>query len=213
MQCCADRGCSAFFNEKLARRDARRYRKKGLRGPASRIVDFLRRRGIEGRSVLEVGGGVGAVDIELLKAGAAHATLVELSPAYEPFAREIAREAGVDARLERRLLDFAAQPEEIEPADVVVMNKVVCCYPDYDALVGAAAERTTGTLVMTFPRDAWWTRAGFGACNLVLRLRKSSFRAFVHPPASIVAAATSRGLRPVEEHVGAVWRFAALERA
>ena len=145
--CCSGPACGEFFTERVAQRDARAYRRKGLTGPAARIRDVLRRRGLEGSTVLEVGGGVGALHLELLKAGAATATNVELSPAYEPYAAGLAREEGLEARVQRRLLDFAREAEGLAPADLVVLNKVVCCYPDYESLVGAAADRTRRLLV------------------------------------------------------------------
>jgi 2-polyprenyl-3-methyl-5-hydroxy-6-metoxy-1,4-benzoquinol methylase len=212
MSCCGAKGCDEFFNDKVARRDAGRYRKKGLTGPARRIVDHLRGRGIAGTTVLEVGAGVGSLSLELVKAGAASAAEIELSPAYEPYALELARDAGLEDRIERRTLDFAEAADEVAPAGVVVLNKVVCCYPDYERLVGAAAERAGQSLVLTFPRDAWWTRFGVAAANFVERLRRQSFRAYVHPPEAVLAVAEARGLRRIAEHTGLIWRFAALER-
>ena len=69
MKCCSDRGCDEFFTESVARRDANRYRRAGIDDSAQRVVEFVRGHGIEGRSVLEVGGGVGAIQLELLRAG------------------------------------------------------------------------------------------------------------------------------------------------
>jgi 2-polyprenyl-3-methyl-5-hydroxy-6-metoxy-1,4-benzoquinol methylase len=213
MGCCTGKGCNEFFNERVARHDAERYRKKGLTGPGRRIVDYLRGRGIAGSTVLEVGAGVGSLHLELLRAGAARATGIELSSAYEPYALDLAREAGVEARVERRVLDFAAAPEDAPSADAVVLNKVVCCYPDYERLVGAAAQHARRSLVLTFPRDAWWTRLGVAAANLVERLRRQSFRAYVHPPSAVIAAAEVQGLKRTVEHTGAVWLLVAFERA
>ena len=127
----------------------------------------MRERGIEGGTVLEPGGGIGAVEIELLKAGAARSTVVELSPGYEQVAAELAREAGVAERMERRVGDFAA--DGTEPADVVVLHRVVCCYPDYERLLGAAAEKARQTVVFTYPPRNVVSRAVLGLVNLWLR--------------------------------------------
>lgn len=176
------------------------------------MVEFLGGR-VTGASVLEVGGGVGALQLELLKTGAACAVNVELSSAYEGEAAALAREAELEELTERRVLDFAERAAEVDPADVVVMNKVVCCYPDYDALVGAAAEHARRHLLLSFPRRTWWLRLGVAAANLFERLSRNSFRAYVHPPAAILATAEARGLRPVLTHRGVIWQVAALERA
>jgi magnesium-protoporphyrin O-methyltransferase len=209
--CCA-KGCDDFFTDRVARRDARRYRERGLDELSRRVVDTATRRGVGGRAVLEVGGGTGAVQLELLKAGAEHAVNVELSPAYEPYARALLAEAGLAGRVERRLLDFAEAAGEVAPADLVILNRVVCCYPDYETLVRAAADRTRGLMVLTFPRGSWWVRLGTRVLNVGLTLRRGTFRVFAHPPEGVIAAAEARGLRRVLSHRGALWQLVALER-
>jgi magnesium-protoporphyrin O-methyltransferase len=213
MNCCSTKGCGEFFTDRVARRDARRYRRRGLDGNAQRLVDFVRREGIDDKTVLEIGGGVGAIELELLRAGAMHATNAELSAAYESQAAELLDEAELTGRTERRVLDFAEHGDEIEAADVVVLHKVVCCYPDYEALVGAASAHTRRQLVLTFPRDSVWARAGLAALNLSQRLRRRSFRAYLHPPAAIIAVAQSHGLEPASRHRGLFWEFAGLTRS
>jgi hypothetical protein len=99
-----------FFNQRFARRLANRYRKRGLDKTAQTMVEFLRQLGIEGASVLEIGGGVGEIQIELLQAGAARAQNLELSPAYQQQAQRLAGQAGVQGRLDWRVHDLAADP-------------------------------------------------------------------------------------------------------
>lgn len=210
--CCSlPRGYDKLFGEKTARRDLKRYRRKGLDDTARQIVEFLRGRGVEGLSVLEIGGGVGALEAELLKSGAARAVNYELSPSYEESACELWREVGVEDRAEYRVGDVTQN--EVPAADAVVMHKVVCCYPDAEALVGAAAERAGRYLVMSFPRERRLTRIGFGGLNLVARLLRWEYRSFIHPVSEIIGAAERRGLKQVEEHRGLIWQVVALERA
>jgi magnesium-protoporphyrin O-methyltransferase len=210
--CCSASGWDEFFTDKVARRDARRYRRSGLDGNARRLVDFVRHQGVDGRSVLEVGGGVGAIQVELLRAGASRTVNAELSAAYEPHAAALADEARLVGRTERRVLDFATQGHEIEDADVVILHKVVCCYPDYETLVGTAATHAKHQLALTFPRDAVWLRLGFTVLNLLQRMRRRSFRVYLHPPASVLAVARAHGLEPASHHRGLVWEFAGLTR-
>jgi magnesium-protoporphyrin O-methyltransferase len=212
VSCCAPRGCTQFFGERTARRDARRYRRKGLDETAQRMVDFLRGRGLEQATVLEIGGGVGAIGLELLKAGADRAVEVELSPNYERMAAELVGEGGFEDRVERRLGDVVAEAETVPSADAVVMHRVVCCYPDPEALVGTAGERARRHLVLSFPRDRRLIHLGGRLVNLWFRLRRWDFRFYPHPPATILAAAERQGLRPVFQHRGPIWEVAALER-
>jgi len=208
--CCA-RSYERFFGERTARRDARRYRRKGLDPTAQRLVDEVAARGVTGASVLEVGGGVGAIELELLKRGAARATNVELSHGYEHEARALLAEAGVEERIERRHGDFVAAEAALDQADVVVMHRVVCCYPDPEALVGLGAAHARHLLALSFPRDTWWIRLGSRVVNVFFRA-VGWIESYVHSPARILAAAQARGLTPVHDHSGRLWRTAVLER-
>jgi len=175
------------------------------------MVDELRARGVVGASVLDVGGGVGAIDIELLGAGAATATNVELSGGYEEEAARLLADRGLESRVERRVGDFVEGAARIEPADLVVLHRVVCCYPDEEALVGAASDRTGRLLALTFPRDRFVVRTAFRLANVVMR-RLYDFETYVRPTAAVLAPAEARGLRVVREHEGLVWTLAVLER-
>ena len=210
--CCARHGQEELFGEKTAANDARKYRRKGPDPMARSLARRAGTRGVEGASVLEIGGGVGQVALELLKAGAASAEVVELLPDYEQFVHELAVEAGVDERISFRTADLVADPAAAARVDLVVMNKVVCCTPDGIALAGIAASLARRTLVFSFPRGVWWARAGLGAVHLYLRLRGRRFRVFVHPTAALEAAVESRGFVRASERNGPLFRIAAFER-
>jgi 2-polyprenyl-3-methyl-5-hydroxy-6-metoxy-1,4-benzoquinol methylase len=191
---------------------AKRYRKRGLDGTARRMVEFLERRGIEGASVLEVGGGVGEIQIELLKRGAARAVNLELSPAYDAEASLLLQEAGLQDRAERRLHDIAVDPQDVEPADVVVLHRVVCCYPDYERLLGAVAAHARRFVVFSYPPRNVMSRTWVAGANLVFRLLRREYRTFVHPPAAMLAVLEERGLRDAFTSRSLVWQVAGLER-
>jgi hypothetical protein len=210
--CCNSRGCDWFFSARFARRVAKRYRKRGLDKPSRQIVEFLQSRGVQGATVLEIGGGVGEIQIELLKRGAARAINLELSPAYDEQAAQLARDAGVGDRVERRLHDIAVDPAGVEAVDVVVLNRVVCCYPDYERLLGAAADHASRLLVFSHPpRNLLW-RSIAGTQNVGFRLLRKEFRAFAHPPAAMLAVLERHGLRHTFSHPGLPFRVAGLER-
>jgi magnesium-protoporphyrin O-methyltransferase len=201
-----------LFDEKNARAKAREYAEKGLNDDGQRIVDFVRTRMSPGYSVLEVGGGVGAIQLELLRDGAARAVNVELATQYERVASELIRERGLGDRVERRLGDFVRDADGIPDADVVVLQRVVCCYPDADALIGAAADHARRLLLLTFPVERWWIRVGLAAENVFFRLRGSTFRSFVHSTAAVIAVARRHGMRLAEHRRGLIWQVLALER-
>jgi magnesium-protoporphyrin O-methyltransferase len=191
---------------------AKRYRKRGLDKPAGRMVAFLESRGLDGATVLEVGGGVGEIQLELLKRGAARTVNLELSDAYESEARRLAREAGVEGRVERRLHDIAVEPAAVEPVDIVVLHRVVCCYPDYERLLGAASDHAGRLLVFSHPPRNVISRALVAAQNLGFRMARREFRTFAHPPPAMLAVLERRGLRTAYVHRGVPWQVAGLER-
>jgi 2-polyprenyl-3-methyl-5-hydroxy-6-metoxy-1,4-benzoquinol methylase len=210
--CCNPRGCDQFFSPRFARRMAKRYRKRGLDKTARRMVEFIQQRGIEGATVLEVGGGVGEIQIELLKQGAAHAVNLELSPAYDEEAAKLLNEAGLKDKAERRLRDIAVDRDDVEPADVVVLHCVVCCYPDYERLLTAAAEHARRLVVFSYPPRNAISRLVVAAENLIFRLLRKEFRTFAHPPSEMLSVLKKRGLRPTFDDHGPIWRVAGLER-
>jgi magnesium-protoporphyrin O-methyltransferase len=210
--CCARHGQEELFGERFAKRAARRYRRKGPDRMAKALARRASARGLEGATVLEIGGGIGQVLLQLLERGAREGEIVELVPAYEDEAGALAAELGVGERASYRTADLVTDPEARRPADVVVLNKVVCCTPDGVALAGIAAALAQRTLVLSFPRDAWWARAAFGTANACFRLRRNRFRTFVHPSAALQAAAEREGLALASTRDGPLFRIAAFER-
>jgi magnesium-protoporphyrin O-methyltransferase len=191
---------------------ARRYRRRGLGKAERRIVDFLVAHGVAGATVLEIGGGVGELQIELLRRGATSTTNLELVAAYDTQAAALAAEAGVSARVRRRVLDIASAPEQVEPADVVVLHRVVCCYPDYERLLGAAADHARRLLVFSHPPRNVVSRSFLASQNAMFRLSGKQFRTFAHPPEAMLEVLTRRRLTQVYAGHGGVWRIAGLER-
>ena len=208
---CCSTDYRRLFNGKYASRDAKRYRERGLTGSSRALVTLAG--DVRGASILDVGGGVGAIEIELLAVGAERATSVELSGGYEEAAAALLAERDLAGRVERRVADFVADADGIEPHDVVVMHRVICCYPDVDALVTTAASHAKRRLLVTYPQERSWIRAGLGMMNLWLRLTRCGFRSYVHPVARIDGAAEKHGLRlERRERHGLLWESAAFAR-
>ncbi len=211
-ECCDPRGCDEVFGTNFARQMAKRFRRRGLDATARRMVDFLAADGLRGATVLDIGGGVGEIGIELLKRGAAKVTTLELSAAYDGEARRLAEEAGVSDRAHRRVADLAASPEEVGPADLVVLHRVVCCYPDYVRLLSVAANHSRRRLVFSHPPRHAFSRVVVTLQNAALRIMRQEYRAFVHPPDAMAQVAIDQGMRSVLVAGGTVWQVRGLVR-
>lgn len=210
--CCDSGSYRATFSDRFARRLARRYRRHGLNRTQRRLVGFLAARGIEGATVLEIGGGVGDLQVELLRRRAASVTNLELSTGYEEQARDLLERSGLKGRVERRFIDIAVSPDQVEAADVVVLHRVVCCYPDYHRLLSSAGGHANRLLVYTHPPAHPFTRFVIGCDNMLRRLRRNDFRAFVHPPDAMLEVLREQGLTVRYRHRGLFWTVVGLER-
>lgn len=222
--CCRSGPCEEAFGAADARRDMLSYLRRGLGGLERQMLDALRSAlgpaapgphdpapgaspALAGARVLEIGGGVGAIQAELLRQGAASGEVVELVGAYRPFAAQLARETGVADRTRFRVHDLLADPAAVEPADVVVLNRVVCCSADGLQLAAAAAMLTRRALLLSFPRSNTFTRGLAAAQRGLFRLFGRSYRAFAWPQEAIAAAARSGGLELRSSGGGLFWRY------
>lgn len=195
--CCEPQGYDRVFDDREARRAAARYRRSGLTSLPRRTVELYRDGTIGGDSLLEIGGGVGDFQVEMLKAGVRTAVGVDMSPGYDDVAAGLLADGGLTSRVERRTGDVVVHPDLATPADIVALHSVVCCYPDVRRLLAVAAENARRFLVVSFPRHTWWLRAGAPFMNIYPRLRHSDWRFYVHPEESVVGAVTDAGLQLV----------------
>lgn len=203
--------CSSFwagnqrqFSDATVRRDLERYRRQGP-DPTTRLLRDAVLRAGNGKTVLDVGAGIGALSFELLAAGAERVTAVEAAPAYLAGFREEASRRNLSDRLELVHGDFTAVAGDIMQADVVTMDRVVCCYPAYQPLLEAALRRSRRLLAFSYPRDRWYVRAGVAIENLGRALFRNPFRGFVHPARGFEALLEQHGFLRIERRETLKW--------
>lgn len=204
-------GAADFFDERVARRELKRLRRKGPSSTTRHLLDALAA-DVPGRSVLDVGGGVGALQLGLLQAGAVRATNVDASPAYQAAARDEAERRSVMDRLSLRTGDVVELAPEIEVHDVVTLDRVLCCYPDLDALLEVTTVRARRVWAAVFPREHLLVRIGGWLLNLVQRLRRHPFRIYLHGTERIEAAIRERGFRERSRARTFLWDARVFER-
>ena len=202
-----------IFDQQSADADLDRYRRHGPDRTTEMLLGMIRERGVEGASVLDVGGGIGVIDHELLRAGAGYAVLVDASPPALAAARVEARRRGVLERLDFVDGDFVSRSASIDAADIVTLDRVVCCYPDVESLVHLSSSRARSVYGLVLPRDRLILRVGLRLLNIWFRLRGFRYRSFVHPNARVDAIVAGSGLRPAREQRTFVWRVVLYDRA
>ena len=213
MDCCQPDLYDTQFDVEHAADELRDYRRHGPRGWTARLIQELAKGGVDGLTVLDIGAGVGAVHQALLAAGAASATDVDASGPYLAAAREEAERRGLADRVTYVKGDAVRVGPEVAEADLVALDRVVCCYADIDGLVRMAASHTRRRLGMVFPRDSGWIRRGVALSNRWSAFRGDPFRLYAHPTDAVLAIARESGLEPVSTHRGFLWQTLVLERA
>lgn len=196
------------FGEDSARADLRSYRRRGPAGQTELILEAVRSLGTRNLALLDVGGGIGAIHHELLGDVAREATHVDASSAYLQKARQEAARRGHTDQVRFIHADFTDVAHKVPQADVVTLDRVVCCYPDFHSLLKAAAEHSGRALAFTYPRETWYLRIGLGVINFVQRLRRDPFRVFLHPVAEMDALLKREGFERISLRRLFVWEMA-----
>jgi predicted methyltransferase len=202
-----------FYDERRAASDLRRYREKGSRPWTRTLIESLKAEGVEGATLLDIGGGVGVIHHELLAAGVASATCVDASAAYLATAGAESERRGHAERVTYRHGDFVELAESIPPADIVTLDRVINVYPDWRRLAELSAARAQRLYGLVYPRDRRLVRLIIFAMNGVLRLRGKRVRASVHPADAIEHVLRESGLSlQSSRNAGPAWQVAVYRR-
>jgi len=200
------------FSEAEARAELRTYRKRGPAHQTKLILEAIRALGLKHAELLDVGGGIGAIHHELLEDVVHEVTHVDASSAYLKEAREEAARRGHGEHVNFIHADFTDIASELPKADIVTLDRVVCCYPDFRRLLKASAEHSRRALAFTYPRETWYLRIAFRIGNFFQRLRKDPFRIFLHPVVEMDALLKREGFERISLRRLFVWEMACYQR-
>ncbi|HEX9815389.1 MAG TPA: class I SAM-dependent methyltransferase [Candidatus Thermoplasmatota archaeon] len=213
MTCPHCEGAQKIFSDRTAKRDLRRFQKKGPAKTTQILFDLVPADAWRGASVLDIGGGIGAIQHEAIRRGADRVTDVDASPAYLALAKAEAARRGYSERATYRQGDFVELAPTIPAADLVTLDRVVCCYPHADALLTNAGKHARRFVALVWPRDRWWTRLLAGIGNMFLRLTRNEFRAYIHPDAVVTDTLLRQGLSQRAARTAGYWQVRVYERA
>lgn len=206
MACCCPHSVDAgrLFS-RLAPWQRRHYLRAGFERSQEHLIEGLQRAGIEGATLLEIGSGVGYLHQHLLEHGAARATGIDLAERMITEARALAQRRGLEARTEYRVGDFIELAGSLELADVTILDKVICCYPDAETLVTRSLARTRRVYAFTLPRDRWYTHLGAAFIGAFMRLIRCRYRSYIHDPKRIEDCVTAAGFRKQYDNRTLFW--------
>ena len=213
MNCCKTQTYERQFDENLASNDLRRYRRKGPDRTTRMLIKALKSEGVEGKTLLDIGAGVGAITHALLASGVRRAVIVDASGPYLGAARRVAEANGTQDQVDFVHGDFVELASSIAAADIVTLDRVICCYSDMPSLVSNSTDRARRYYGLVYPRDRWWVRLAIRILNFVQRLRRDPFLVFAHPNREVEDQILTRGFEGRYRHEGIFWQVALYRRA
>lgn len=209
MNCCSNpqcRGIEEVFDDSVARQELKEYKNKGLRKTTRILLEAVQKLGVEEATLLDIGGGIGAIQLEMLKAGVVQVTNVDASPAYSKVAREEAARHGWGEKVTYHVGNFVDIAPTLNPVEIVTLDRVICCYNDMPALVKASVARARRVYAVVFPRDVWWIKFGVKVFGWVQGLLHNPFRIFAHPTEEVDALVREKGFERVFSNRGIFWQ-------
>lgn len=192
MDCC--KGIEELFSPEFVAGQLKRYRKQGPIKSTRLLINGLKSLGVKGQGLLDIGGGLGAIQHELLAAGAAQAVQVDASSAYLNASEQEARRRGVASRITYHHGNFVDLAEGIPPTEIVTLDRVICCYGDMRGLVSLSAARARRLLGLVYPRNTWWVRMSIAVENAWLRFTRNPFRSYMHRTEDVEHIISKAGL-------------------
>lgn len=206
MSCCCPHSKSggrifSFF----ARSYRRRFNKKGFEPSQVQLMDGLDQAGYKNATLLEVGSGVGYMHQVMLEQGAKNAVGIDLATEMLKEAQEWANEKNLTERVQYIQGDFIELLDQVEPAEVTILDKVVCCYPHAELLVNSSIAKTKRVYALTYPRSRWITKVGAKVMGGFLKLSGTDFRVFVHDPENIESWLGNAGFKKVSQRKTFIW--------
>lgn len=211
MSCCTVEGTEKFFS-KGASSYAKKFRRHGLDRSQRLIAENLATRGLSNQTLLEIGCGVGALHLTLLKRGAAGATGVEISGRMIDKARELAAELNVAERVTYRVGDFVPMSATLPQGDAVILDKVICCYADPVELIASSSAKARVWYAVSYPRNTMLAKALFKFSGVISELLRGSFSPLYYETSMIETTIERNGFAEVYSGTTPVWQVKVYRR-
>lgn len=214
MKCCGHcRDAGDFFNERTARRELKRYRRRGPDKPTLHLIRSIQNAGVHEKILLDIGGGIGAIQFELFEKGLQHSVNVDASEAYQRVSKDEAEKRGYSDNASYVFGDFVQLAHSIPEADIVTLDKVICCYPDFQKLLQLSLQKCGRVYGLVYPRVNWFTKIGFRLINLWFRIKSSEFRTYLHSTKVVDEIIRENGFQKSSYKTTILWQVVVYERA
>ena len=212
MDCCQCQGIESMFDKKSAKRDLKRYLKKGPSTTTKILLNEVNKIGVQGMTFLDIGGGIGAIQYALIKWGALNGVSIEASSAYIDSIKEETGKNNLTEKVVFKHGDFTTIASDLNSSDIVTLDKVICCYDDMNRLVDLSSKLARKIYAVVYPRDNWWTKLFLPIINFYPKIKGSSFRLFIHPTNKVEDIIIKNGLKRIYNTTRLFWQVAVFIR-
>ena len=212
MDCCQCQGIESMFDKKSAKRNLKRYLKKGPSRTTKILLNAVNKIGVQGMTFLDIGGGIGAIQYALIKWGALNGVSIEASSAYIDSIKEETGENNLTEKVVFKHGDFTTIASDLNSSDIVTLDKVICCYDDMNRLVDLSSKLARKIYAVVYPRDNWWTKLFLPIINFYPKIKGSSFRLFIHPTNKVEDIIIKNGLKRIYNTTRLFWQVAVFIR-
>lgn len=212
MESCCSIAYQGTFDDKRAKKELKEYEESGVKGNSQALHQLLKSLNLKEKSMLEIGGGIGSLIFESFKSGLRRAQYVDISEAYFHTFKAATKTRKLEDKVEMHLGDFVALEEKVDKVDLVVLDKVICCYEDYQGLVQNSTAKAGQWYAITIPKDSWWMKIVFSFFILIKKLKKDLFRPYIHKHQLIFEQIHKAGFQMKEERKNFMWKSFLFER-
>jgi len=216
MSCAQCQGIEHQFGSAAVRRKLRQYRRRGPDKTTRLLIEAVRAAlvasDVHDATLLDIGAGLGAIHHALLDGRVTRAVHIDASEAQLAAAREETERRGHGGRVEFLHGNFVDMAPGIPPADIVTLDRVICCYDDMPGLVSRSVQKATRWYGAVYPRDVAWMRIAIAGLNVFERVKRSTFRVFLHDPQAIDAELRAAGLTRLSVRETLGWQVVVYRR-
>ena len=213
MECCQCEGIEIKFDQKYVAKKLKQYREEGPKETTRILIDVLKDALDHEMTLLDIGSGLGDIQHELLHAGVTESINCEASSGYIDACKDEAERQGHARRITHIKGNFVDLAESIPSADIVTLDRVICCYHDMPELVNKSLSKTRKLYGIVIPIDKWWVKIGISIYyNLRFLIQRNPFRIFVHPPEDVETLITNHGFRNIFYQIKGTWQISVYEK-
>ena len=205
--CC---GADLLFDVKTANKQYKKYLKKGPSKVTQSVISQLKQLQPKG-ILIDVGGGIGAIQWWFHENKSNETYHIDASSGYLSLAKNHAGKIEVLEKSHFIMGDFTDY-KDLPKADVITLDKVICCYPDFKGILNHAFKYSKNIISITYPMDGVLAQVFREFGVLFMKLSKNPFKPYVHKVSEVRDLFNSNGFELKEKNLSFPWHIETYKR-